>query len=129
MILRAVLWPTSSVLHVVAFRGPPGTYFSGLEVVELSVSEAGYNELLAFVAASFARTLDGALICLGTGLYGDSWFYIAEGSFTALNNCNTWVARAIETTGYPISSKTTITAQSVLSQLQGNNKIQCGSAH
>jgi len=129
MILRAVLWPTSSVLHVVAFPGPPGSYFSGLEVVELSLSEAGYNELLAFVAASFARTSDGAVIRLGHGLYGDSCFYSAEGGFTALNNCNTWVASAFETTGYSISSKTTITAQSVLSQLQGSNKIQCGSAH
>ena len=116
--LRAILWPTSSVLHVVAFQGPPQRYFSQSKVVELSVTQAGYRDLLAFVARSFTRTSDNALIRLGPGLYGDSWFYHAEGVFHAFNTCNTWVAEAIEKTGYPISSRTTLTAQDVLSQLR-----------
>ena len=116
--LRAILWPTSSVLHVVAFQGPPQRYFSQSKVVELSGTQAGYRDLLAFVARSFTRTSDNALIRLGPGLYGDSWFYHAEGVFHAFNTCNTWVAEAIEKTGYPISSRTTLTAQDVLSQLR-----------
>ena len=127
--LRAILWPTSSVLHVVAFQGPPQRYFSQSRVVELSVTQASYRDLLAFVARSFTRTSDNALIRLGPGLYGDSWFYHAEGVFHAFNTCNTWVAEAIEKTGYPISSRTTLTAQGILSQLRrsSNGKTQCHS--
>jgi uncharacterized protein (TIGR02117 family) len=125
--LRAILWPTPSVLHVVMFRDMPQRYFSQSEVVELSVAQAGYRDLLAFVARSFTRTSDNALIRLGPGLYGDSWFYHAEGVFSAFNTCNTWVAKAIEKTGYPISSSMILTAQGVLSQLRrvSDGKTQC----
>jgi hypothetical protein len=34
------------------------------------------------------------------------------------NTCNTWVAKAIEKTGYPVSSTLTLTAESLLSQLR-----------
>ncbi len=129
MAVRAAFWPTSTVLHVVAFRGPPSSYFSGHEVVELPTSKAEYRELVAFVAASFARTSHGAVIRFGPGLYGDSWFYSAEGAFSVWNNCNTWVAKAIEKTGYPISGRRTVTAQGLFSQLQGNSEMECDSAY
>ncbi len=78
----------------------------------------GYEKLLAFVARSFSRTSGNGVIKLGPGLYGNSWFYRAEGVFSAFNTCNTWVANSIETTGFPISGNTTITAEGLLSQLR-----------
>jgi hypothetical protein len=88
------------------------------EVVEVSVPQTGYEKLLAFVAGSFGRTAGNGVIKLGPGLYGNSWFYRAEGDFSTFSTCNTWVAKSIETTGFPISGNTTITAEGLLSQLR-----------
>lgn len=116
--LRAALWPNSSVLQVVSFSGPPGSQLTPNEVVEVRVDEAGYAAALAFIAESFARTPDRGVVRLGQSLYGSGWFYRAEGSFHLFNTCNTWVARAIEKSGYPVSSTLTLTAEGVLVQIR-----------
>jgi uncharacterized protein (TIGR02117 family) len=117
--LRAAFWPNTSVLQLVAFPGPPGSHFTQAEVVEVPVDEAGYRAALAFIAGTFIRAPDGAPVRLGPALYGEGWFYRAEGSFHLFNNCNTWVAEAVETAGYPVSSRLTLTAGGLLAQLRG----------
>jgi len=121
--MRAVLWPNPSVLQVVPFSGSPGSYFPQSEIVELRVEPAGYAAALAFIAASFTRSQDGSIARLGPSQYGNGWFYRAEGSFHAFNTCNTWVAKAIEKTGYPVSSTLTLTAESLFSQLRGGGSV------
>ena len=125
--LRAVLWPNPSVLHVVPFASPPRSYFPQSEVVEVWVGKAGYGAALAFIAGSFTRVPSGGVVRLGPSLYGNGWFYRAQGSFHAFNTCNTWVTRAIENTGYPVSSTLTLTTQGLLSQLRdiGDGKDRC----
>ena len=125
--LRAALWPNSSVLQLVAFSGSPGNHFTQNEVVEVRVDEAGYRAALAFIAESFTRTPDKGVVRLGPSLYGSGWFYRAQGSFHLFNTCNTWVAKAIEKTGYPVSSTLTLTAEGLLSQLRsgGDGRARC----
>jgi len=125
--IRAIFWPSSAVLHIVSVPETPRRYFAGGEILELTVPGSGYRELLSHVVASFRRPSGDEVIKLGPGLYGYSWFYRANGVFYALNTCNTWVAQSIETTGYPISSATTITAKGVLSQLHSgmHTETQC----
>lgn len=91
MALRAVLQPNASVLQVVPFAGPPRVYFAGSEVVEVRTDEAGYAAALDFIAATFKPGPRR----LAPSLYGEGWFYAAEGSFHLFNTCNDWVARAI----------------------------------
>ncbi len=121
--LRAVLFPTSSVLHIVEVPVSPRRYFSGSEVVEVSVPQTGYRKLLDFVAGSFSRTSSNDVMKLGHGLYGKSRFYHAVGRFHAFNTCNTWVAKAIGETGYPIS-KGTITVRGLMSQLGPSSIVE-----
>jgi uncharacterized protein (TIGR02117 family) len=99
MALRAVLQPNPSVLQVVPLPRPAREYFPQSELAELRVEEAGYRALAAFVAESFTRTPAGEPIRLSPSLYGNGWFYRAEGSFHAFNTCNTWVATAMEKAG------------------------------
>ncbi len=121
--LWAVLFPTSSVLHIVEVPVSPRHYFSGSEVVEVSVPQTGYGKLLDFVAGSFSRTSSNDVMKLGRGLYGESRFYHAVGRFHAFNTCNTWVAEAIGATGYPIS-KGTITVRGLMSQLGPSSIVE-----
>ena len=88
MALGAVLRPNASVLQVVPFAGPPRSYFAGSEVVEVRTDDAGYSAALAVVAATFKPELER----LGRSLYGEGWFYRAQGSFHLFNTCNTWIA-------------------------------------
>jgi uncharacterized protein (TIGR02117 family) len=92
MALAALLRPNASVLQVVPFRGAPRSYFAGSEVVEVRTDEAGYSAALAYLAASFEPELER----LGRSLYGEGWFYRAEGSFHLFNTCNTWVAAVLK---------------------------------
>jgi Protein of unknown function (DUF2459). len=116
--LQAILWPSPTVLHVVEVTDMPQRYFSGNVVMEISVPQTGYEKLLAYISESFARTIDNNITGLGPGLYGESRFYRANGVFHAFNTCNTWVIKAIERTGYPVTNVSAVTAGEVLSQLQ-----------
>lgn len=116
--LRAVLWPTNTVLHVVEVPTAPQRYFSRSEVLEISVPEAGYERLLTFIAASFEEGYDNRVIRLGPGLYGNGWFYRGVGVFHTFNTCNTWVAKAIVSTGFTLTNPAPITVEGLLSQLR-----------
>ena len=92
MALRAVLKPNPSVLHVVSFSSTPRSQFAQSEVSEVRTDEAGYGAALDAIAGTFKPQLER----LGPSLYGQGWFYRAEGSFHLFNTCNTWVAGVLE---------------------------------
>jgi uncharacterized protein (TIGR02117 family) len=119
--LRAALWPTASVLHVVGFSGDPARFFPAGEIVDICVSQADYLRMLDFIMESFQRRPNGDVIFLGPGLYGTSRFYRAKGSFYLFNTCNTWAARAVAATGTPVFTRV-ITAGGLISQLRRNDR-------
>jgi uncharacterized protein (TIGR02117 family) len=92
MALRAVLQSNASVLQVVPFAGSARGYFAASEVAEVRTDEAGYAAAVDFIAATFKAPLER----LGPSLYGNGWFYRAEGSFHLFNTCNTWVRDVLE---------------------------------
>jgi uncharacterized protein (TIGR02117 family) len=116
--LRAILWPTPTVLHVVTFPDSPRRYFSQSEMVEVSVPQEGYENLLAFVTGSFDQPDDNGVIKLGPGLHENSRFYQAEGAFSEFNTCNTWVAKSVEATGYPIFGMNIIAVAGLMAELR-----------
>ena len=124
--LRAVLYPTDAVLHVVAIPNRNlRAHFPDSTVVTVAVPESGYARLLDHLVETFARTPDGGLIALEPGLYGRSRFYRAEGLFDASNTCNTWVARAVAATGYPVRKTTVVTAGGLLNELRRATDTPC----
>lgn len=123
--IQAMLWPTESVLHVVAIPGMPHHYFSnGVTIIELSLTQDGYQRLLRYLADTFAYLDTRQIVLLGPGLYGSSYFYRAKGEFHTFNNCHTWVARSLEQSGYPISSRGVVTAASLLSRLRSQERVE-----
>lgn len=113
--VRAALWPTPSVLHVVAFAEPPARLFPSAEIVELHLSPRGFEQLCAFVAHAYARDAAGQAMPLGTGLYGQSRFYLGREPYY-LTTCNVWTARALRSAGLPISPIYALTAGNVIFQ-------------
>ncbi|MGH8614630.1 MAG: DUF2459 domain-containing protein [Gammaproteobacteria bacterium] len=108
--LKALFFPTKSVLHVVGFRGPVVRYAPYRELIELHLSTRRLERLVGYIDETFARGGTGAVAPLGPGLYGDSRFYPARGKFHLFNTCNTWAAGALQAAGYPISPAITVDA-------------------
>lgn len=120
--LKAALWPTPSVLHVVGFRGPVKVNFPHSEVVVLPVTRAGLARLLAFVDAAHRRENGEPATALGPGLYGNSRYYPAHGEFHLFNNCNRWTAQALRAAGYNV--RDSITVGGLLGQLPPGPELE-----
>jgi uncharacterized protein (TIGR02117 family) len=116
--LRAALWPTSSVLHIVGFSGAVTAYYSSSEIIKIKLGEPGFELLSRYIAASFARGESGQARPLGGGLYGNSWFYLSRESYHLFNTCNVWTARALHAAGVPITPSFSITVEQLMAQAQ-----------
>lgn len=114
--LKAALWPTPSVLHIVGFSGPVAGYFPHSEVIELNLSQRGFERLSGFVHDRFDRNGAARLARLGPGLYGQSAFYPAREKFHLFNTCNVWTARALRAAGLPVTPYSAITTDNLMSQ-------------
>ena len=101
--LKAAFMSTGSVLHVTGFGGEVTHYFPTSEIVEFKLSREGFERLVGYIHESFAREGPEALTPLGPGLYGESQFYRARGTFHLLDTCNMWTGKALAAAGYPLS--------------------------
>ena len=101
--VKALFWPgNKSVLHVVGLQESPRTVFSSADIVQVSVSEAGFASMLKAIDATFALNGTPPLPqALGKGLYGPSLFYRSNRRFHIFNVCNHWAAEMLSAAGLP----------------------------
>lgn len=118
MAIKAALAGGASVLHVAGLERPIAEHFPGSEVVELRVSPGGLEALTRFVAGEHQRDAGGRPSRLQHGLYGSSWFYAARSQYSLGNTCNTWVARALQVAGLPVTPSGVVTAGGVMEQVR-----------
>jgi len=126
--LKALAWPSASVLHVVGFRTSVRRNFPQSEVIELALSRGQLEALVRFIAGSHARTGGERAAPLAHGLYGDSRFYPAREPFHLFRTCNVWTARALQAAGFPIRAFLALSAGSVMSQIAPFGQ-DAGAAH
>ena len=119
--LRAIFWPTESVVHSVAVPQKVEEYFSNSEVAKLCLSDGELSALIGFISRSFFRDKSGNLLELQKGIYGDSKFYSGVGDFYLMNTCNRWTAKGLKSIGMDISPKLKLTAGSVMNYLTKTN--------
>ena len=119
--LRAIFWPTESVVHSVAVPQKVEEYFSNSEVAKLCLNDGELSALIGFISSSFYRDKSGNLLELQKGIYGDSKFYIGVGDFYLMNTCNRWTAKGLKSIGMDISPTLKLTAGSVMSYLTKAN--------
>lgn len=124
LVLKALFWPTDSVVHVVAVSGNSHRFFSGSEIEPAYLSNEEYASLLTYISNSFRRNEKEEIIELEKGLYGDSQFYVGEGDYFLMNTCNKWTAKGLKSAGMDIGTVFTLTAGSVIDYLQAQNKAR-----
>lgn len=118
MVLRAAFTPTRSVLHVVGFDAPVEQFFSRSEVIAVQVTHQDFLNLLGYIDDSVARKDEAVASALGPGVYGTSRFYPANGTYSLIYNCNTWVADALREAGLPVESRHSGTAGGLMRQVR-----------
>jgi len=109
---KALLWPTASVLQVAGFDEPPRRAFPASEVVELRLSRAGFERLLAYIASSF----EPGAAPIAPSLYGSGAFYPSRERFHLFKTCNVWVARGLREAGIEVRSS--LTPDGLMAQLR-----------
>ncbi len=95
-VVRAMLWPTPSVMHVQYLRGKP----AGEETRRVVLSDSQYEALIAAIRRSFQTTADDRIAAIPGTSYGNTDnFYEGTGSYHALNTCNMWTNRLLKEAG------------------------------
>jgi uncharacterized protein (TIGR02117 family) len=115
--LKAAFWSRGSVVHVVGFSSPVKDTYRSAEIIEIDLSAEEFQKLIAFVSASIKRKHPGQPAEPRPGLFPQSRFYAANGKFSILRTCNTWVAEAFSAAGLPINPGYAVTAAMLARQL------------
>ena len=115
--LKAALVSRGSALRVSGFDEPLLERFRGIEVVELRLSTPGLDALAEFIEASHVTDAAGQPIRSSRARDGSAAFYLGRGRFHALNTCNSWTARALQTAGLPLWPTLTLTAHQLMLQI------------
>lgn len=123
LLLRAALLPTRSVIHVVGIDRPVEDYFPVSTVIRIMVSKKGAEGLAEFITGRFRLDQNGAIIEAADGLYRNSIFYEATGYYFIPKTSNTWTARALRKTGYPITPFYAVTSGNVVRQASKNGEV------
>ena len=116
--LKAGLLPTASVLHIVGFRGTVTHYFPGNQIIQIDLSEAGFQRLCRYLENSYAHTNDGLSKPLGPSLYGEGQFYLSRETYHAFNSCNAWTARALREAGLPIAPAANLRIKTLMTNVE-----------
>jgi uncharacterized protein (TIGR02117 family) len=115
--VKAALLPSDSVLHLIPLAAPPRS-FPGFEVLEIEIGGPGMQRMLQAIDAEIDRRGEPRAPVAAPGLYPESLFYPATGTFHIFNTCNTWVARQLQLAGLPIRAAGVITAEDLMRQLR-----------
>jgi uncharacterized protein (TIGR02117 family) len=116
---RAMLWPTSSVLQVVAFNTRlRAAYGINSRILRIPVDREQLDDLSRFVAESYLRDKNGFPIT--STAYGETnIFFLATRKYHLFRTCNTWVAKAFRQAGFDVRSFGVLNANQLYRQLTG----------
>lgn len=116
--LKAAFWSSGSVVHLVGFSGAVKETYRGAEIIEIGLSEQEFRRLIGFISAEFQRQQPGRPATPTPGLFPQSRFFPANGKFSLLRTCNTWVAEAFSAAGLPVSPGFVFTAGNLAAQIK-----------
>jgi hypothetical protein len=102
------------VLHVVGWDAPPERAIEAGDLVRLEIDEPHMAELCGFIHDSYELGEHGHTNYLGEGIYGESAFYRARGTYYFPNTCNVWTARGLKAAGVTIVPELCSAADAVL---------------
>ncbi len=115
--LRAILFPTKSVIRIHGFRTDPVLYYESYATLfELKLTQEQYYTLIRFIANSFIRKEDGKII-LSTLQESYKNYFLSKRYYHLFRTCNTWVCLALKESSVPVRSSGILTRRQLIRQL------------
>jgi len=114
--VKAAVLPTPTVLHLVDLRFSVVTHFPESGIIQVDLSEKGFQKLCTYIESSFLMDSKGNVIEAGPGIYGRSRFYRSNESYFFPKTCNVWTASALRTAGCPITPVYAVRSKNVFNQ-------------
>lgn len=118
--LQALFASKGSLLHVVGLSSGADMVARGADAAHGCVSQAQLQAMVQRIAGAFEPGPEGLPVPKGPGLYGDSQFYLARGTYSWRHTCNRWSAEVLQAGGLPITAWWRLTAGSVLSAVRSH---------
>ena len=119
MALGAALTPTPAVMHMAGRSHAPVAGQGNPDVVLVRLTQDGFEHMVRAIAGEFTRPEGGGRAqAISKGLYRNSKFYEAEGSFHLFNTCNTWTARMLWAGGVKLSPSGVVSADDLMARLR-----------
>jgi uncharacterized protein (TIGR02117 family) len=117
--IRAMLMPSPSTIHVASFAKSPEVFFQ-FPILQLELSEAGFERLISYINGSFQRNAQGERLApiSDQGQYGVSNFYESIPKYFFAFNCNTWAARALHQAGVPTCDRRSLLSEHLADQIK-----------
>jgi uncharacterized protein (TIGR02117 family) len=104
--LKALLYPTSSTIRVEGFNFEIGKYAGYSDIAyKIKFSRDSFNKLCEFISSTFSKNQESEIELIEERYSGNIRFYKAEGNYTMLNTCNTWVAEGFKSAGFNNDTK------------------------
>ncbi len=94
-IFDTLFLPGPTVMHVWGHQDLKKFNSKNFEIRQISLDRTNYLALMHFIDAGFQHDAHHAVRYLRQGLYPDSGFYEAVGSYSILRTCNTWTAEGL----------------------------------
>ena len=120
MTLRAVLWPSDTIVYTRAIPDQPGLFYPDATVEILCLESRQYALLVNFIENSFYRDERGDIVFSQEGLLENSLFFKGTGEYYLFNTCNTWTARGLRSAEFEISPAFKVQAGSVMRSVARN---------
>jgi hypothetical protein len=127
--LRALFTPSPSTLRAMPITGSPRRVFTDGTLIDIEVSQAGFERMVEFVRQTYELDSDGRPIGIAHQHQDGSRYYASPRTFHAFENCNVWVARALESAGLPVRPETALTTGMLLLQVRPLGIAPSGSSH
>lgn len=118
--LGAAFLDTPAVMHMAGLARPPEEAHTDSEIILLVLTADEFQRLVHTISDEFERPENGRARPVSRGLYPDSNFYHAHGSFYLFNTCNTWTARMLHAAGVDISPAGIVTADELMRRLRAS---------
>jgi len=116
--LKAVLWPTKSVLHVRPYYRHPSSYFDKDVITELQFTGDGVKRVLSYLNNSFALDQFSQVIPVESESTAGGQFYLSVEKYHLFKTCNVWTARALKKGGFSIVPFYALSSKNVLRQIR-----------
>jgi len=110
--LRALFWPSPTVLHLVGLNEPTLEVFPSADVVRLELTGEEFGALLKTVNSCFASSSP-----ISVGRYRNSFFYSAKGTYFFTNTCNVWTLRTLRSASVSTIPWAGLRAEAAMHQL------------